>query len=347
MLNSTNGIRQRIEKRLPLTSRTRAQCQTAVASASTHPLLGLQQQFGNKHVMRLLADRSRFNGNSAMIQRGDINSPGNSEAKPSNPSAAEPPLKEATVPIPPQHPVKASSPTVGTGGDAPVVPDQAKIRIPINFDFHLLPPELQIRLLDEFSLTAKVTQANLQWQRDRLNLGLNYEYGGALSGLGSYRSDFGLFSGKASYVPGAASARFDLGFNRDRFHAGAYATTGGEYGAGLSYGMKPLPNPDELEKSVRAGEQGARNVLNDLPNAADPTQLPDTLKTHKEDFKNIGGAVSPIMDLAKRDTSHIDWGFYLRFSKGPYQPSELYKPYFQQFEGQDEYKVGAGIVGRF
>lgn len=348
MVNSFDVAGQRIHKHVSSTAHAQMKNQTPVMSNSTHPVVELQQQFGNRYVMRQLADRSHFNTNRSSIQRnGSANSSNNAKPKSANLATTKPPLKEATVPIPQQHPVKSSPPIVGGDGQTAVAPEQAKIRIPINFDYHLLPPELKVRLLDEFSITTKVTETKLQWQHNKLKLGLSYEHGEALSAQGSYGSDFGTLSGKASYKPDKSSARFDLGFEQGKFRADAYGTTGGEYGVGLSYGMKPLPNPDKFEESVRKGEQSARNILNNLPEATDLTKLPAVLKTHKKDFEQIGKAVSPIVDLAERDTSHIDWGFYLRFSKGPYQPSELYRPYFQQFEGQDEYKVEGGVGVRF
>ncbi len=347
MVNTLGVVRQRIHQRVPSTSPAQMKNQTSSAPNSVHPVIKLQQQFGNRHVMRQLVDSSHLNTNGPFIQRDGAHSSNNSKPEPTSSVATKPPLKEVTVPIPQQHPITSLPSTVGTEGQTPAAPEQAKIRIPINFDYQLLPPELKVRLLDEFNITAKVTEANLQWQHDRVKLGLNYEYGETLSGQGSYRAQPGTFSGKASYDPSTSSARFGLGFDRDRLHIGGYATTRGEYGAELSYGMKPLPDPDELENTVRTGEQSARNVVRDLPAAADPTKLPNILKAHKKDFSDIGDAISPIVDLAKRDTTHIDWGFYFRFSKGPYHPSGPYQPYFQQFEGQDEYRGEAGVVGHF
>ena len=167
-MNSLKVVGQRIDKRASSTKHVQMKAQVPVALASLPHLVKLQQQFGNRHVMRKLAERSYSNANSSFVQRDDTNAPVSSEPDPTSADATKPSLKEATVPIPPQHPVKTAS---STGGETAIAPEKAKIRVPINFDYHLLPPEIQIRLLDEFSLTAKVTGANLQWQRERLKLG--------------------------------------------------------------------------------------------------------------------------------------------------------------------------------
>jgi len=248
-------------------------------------------------------------------------------------------MTEKTVPVPAEHKEKVDKAT--GGGEAakaaptgegkkgepkaeekpPPVPDEAKVKAPVDFKFELLPPELQIKFLEDFKFTATVTAARLAWHKSRYGLGLGYEYGGPLSLTGSVGTGAGKFSGSAAFDPGAMSGTFGLGWSYKRWNASLGATTGGKFSGGLKYGAALPPMYTDLSSSMYGGEAGMRGLMGAVPGVlSDPATLPGAIGAHGEDIGAVGKAakdIGKVADLTKRDPKKIDWGFYFRITGGP------------------------------
>ncbi len=296
-------------------------------------LLQLQRTVGNTAVQRLI------------IQRDD-------EQTATTASPEEPEMQDTTVPVPQQQQTQAqqaansAAPTPeGEQEQPPAVPNQAQIRAPVQFRFEWLPPELQIRLLEEYSFTATVTQARLAWQRERFRLRLGYNYGGAITADARGETDVGTFSGSASYDPsnqegrlgagyqsgignfsatggynfGTGIGTFGLGYRHDHWRAGLTGSTDGSVGANLSFGAA-LP-PMSFAQSIYDAETSGRNMLGSIPGIVnDPATLPGAISGHSEDISNISTAVrnlGRVADLRPHGARPIDWGFYLNASRSP------------------------------
>jgi hypothetical protein len=320
---------------------TKRHRQTAVNSSlsfseATRPfspthLLQLQQTLGNTAVQRLI------------IQRDDDNAPL---------PQGEPEMTDATVPVPQQQQEQAqqaahnAAPTAeGEQEQPPPAPEEAQIRVPVQFNFELLPPELQIRLLEEFNFTATVTAARLAWQRERFRLRLGYDYGGAITAEGRGETDVGTFSGRVGYDPGSeagslgfgyqsragafsatggynfgtGAGTMGLGYEYGRFRAGLTGSTAGELGGNISFGAA-LP-PIDLAPSIYAAEASGQAMLGSVPGVLDdPATLPGVISGHSTDISNVGTAVRDlgrVADLRPHGARDIDWGFYLRARGSP------------------------------
>lgn len=302
-------------------------------------VLEMQRSHGNQYVQRML-DRRR-ESTSISPARPAVQRENGDEPAPSG--GGSPPLTEHTVPVPePQRrrieqatapgEQPAAAPAASAGGGAPAatpaagtpsaeppaVPEEARVRAPVDFNFSALPPELQIRFLDEFRFTATVTAARLAWQRDRIRLALGYEYGGALSATGRFGTGAGTFTGSASFDPGSMEGRFGAGWSYERWRASVGATTSGTFSASLGYGAALPPLYTDLSSSVYAGEAGMRNLIGAVPGLfADPASALSLISEHSEDIDAVSGTartLGRVMDLTDRDTSRIDWGVFLRVS---------------------------------
>jgi hypothetical protein len=308
-------------------------------------VLEMQRSHGNQYVQRML-DR-RLDSADTSQARPAVQRENGDEPAPSG--GGTPPLTEHTVPVPepqrrrieqatapgeatpaPGAPAAAAPSAAGGGAPAatpaagtpsaepPAVPEQARVRAPVDFNFSALPPELQIRFLDEFRFTATVTAARLAWQRDRIRLALGYEYGGALSATGRFGTSAGTFTGSASFDPGSMEGRFGAGWSYERWRASIGATTSGTFSASLGYGAALPPLYTDLSSSVYAGEGGMRNLIGAVPGLfADPASALSLISEHSEDIDAVSGTartLGRVMDLTDRDASRIDWGVFLRVS---------------------------------
>jgi hypothetical protein len=294
----------------------------------------LQRTHGNAYVQRLIADIARHQRPGQVIQRQGGGQPaGQTPAQPTGE------LKETTVPVPEQQRTgvaNATQPVVQAAGAAvaqpaaqpaaqtgepPPVPEQARIRAPVEFNFSALPPELQIRLLDELSFTATVTAARLLWARDRFKLGLSYSYGGALTGSAAYQVGGGTFTGQLGYTPGTGVGSLGLGYQLGQFQAGLSGTTQGAFGATLSYGAALPPMPMELGGPITAGEAAGRNLLRAVPELlSNPLRAPEIISAHSADIDTVGDAartVGRVVDLSQQDPNRVRWGFYINASRAP------------------------------
>lgn len=293
-----------------------------------------QQTHGNAYVQRLLADIVRYQRPGQVIQRQGGDQPaGQTPAQPTGE------MKETTVPVPEQQRTgvaNATQPVVQAAGAAagqpaaqpaaqtgepPPVPEQARIRAPVEFNFSALPPELQIRLLDELSFTATVTAARLLWARDRFKLGLSYSYGGAITGSASYQVGGGTFTGQLGYTPSTGVGSLGLGYQLGQFQAGISGTTQGAFGATLSYGAALPPMPMELGGPITAGEAAGRNLLRAVPELLNnPLRAPEIISAHSADIDAVGNAartVGRVVDLSQQDPNRVRWGFYINVSRAP------------------------------
>jgi len=315
-----------------ITATGSAQAQADQLAAS--PLQRAQQQSlvgqlgrvqGNRHLGRVMGALKR----SVVQREGD--EPSNQETEPAEANPSQPQnMTETTVPVPEEQrsqvaeagetaaqPPETTPPTSGEqAAQPPPVPEQAKIRIPVELNFDLLPPELKIRLFNELNFTATVTAARLAWEHNRLKLGMDYSYGGPLSGTARYQTGVGTLSGAASYDPSSGVGSFGAGFHQGAWRAGAGGNTTGAFNASLSYGRQLPPMADAFGTSMMAGEQGMRNLLGTVPGILDdPATAPSVLGEHSSDIEAVSGAaknVGRLIDLSKQDTSHINWGFYIR-----------------------------------
>lgn len=273
---------------------------------------------GNQHLQRVVQlSREQNNSTLPFIQRD--------EDETAQPVPQSLKMREVTVPVPEEQRQRVAPPA-GTEAtepqtEPPPVPQQARIRIPIDLDFNLLPPELKIQLLEEFNFTATVTAAQFAWQQDRLQLGLNYDYGGAITGTARYKADFGALSGSASYDPTNNTGTFGAGFRRGAWQAGATANTAGAVGGQLSFGAALPPLAGPFSESIMAGEQSGRHLLGSVPSLLDdPARAPELLNAHEGDIENVSKAaknIGQLIDLQNKDTGGINWGFYLRFARTP------------------------------
>jgi hypothetical protein len=304
----------------------------------------LQRTYGNAYVQRLVAGLSGRSRPAPIIQREDGEQPPGG----SQPGGAATEMAETTVPVPDEQrsrvetatqpvvqaangeaPGGAAQPAGGEASAAPApqaaepppVPAEAKIRAPVQFNFSMLPPELQIRLLDEFNFTATVTAARLQWARERLTLGLGYSYGGALTGSASYRAGGATFSSQLGYEPGAGVGSLSGGVRYGQFGASLGGTTQGGFSAGLTFGAALPPMPMDFTQSMITGEAGARNLLLAVPGLlSDPFNAPTIIGAHGEDISAVSGAASNIgrvIDLSKKDPNRVEWGFYINATRAP------------------------------
>ncbi len=297
-------------------------------------LLQLQRTIGNTAVQRLI------------IQRDDETD----AATPTTEGETE--MTDATVPVPQEQQEQAeqaaNSATQEAEGEQeqpPPVPDSVQIRTPVQFNFELLPPEFQMRLLEEFNFTATVTNARLAWQREQFRLRLGYDYGGAITADARGETGAGTFSGSASYDPGSEDGRLGfgyqsgadrfsatggynfgtgigrmgLGYQHGRFRAGLTGSTDGQVGGNLSFGAA-LP-PMDLAPSINAAEGSGRAMLGSVPGVLnDPATLPGVISGHSGDIDNIGTAarnLGRVADLRPHGARPIDWGFYFRIAGSP------------------------------
>lgn len=300
---------------------------------------GWQRTYGNAYVQRLLADISRHQRPSQVIQRQGGGPPAGGQPAGGTPAQPAGEMKETTVPVPetqrtnvaaatqPLAQAAGATPGQPAGqpaaqtGEPPPVPEQARIRAPVEFNFSALPPELQIRLLDELSFTATVTAARLLWARDHFTLGLSYSYGGALTGSASYQVGGGTFTGQLGYTPGTGVGSMGLGYQLGQFQAGISGTTAGAFGATLSYGAALPPMPMELGGPITAGEAAGRNLLRAVPELlSNPLRAPEVISAHSADIDAVSAAartIGRVVDLSQQDPNRVRWGFYLNASRAP------------------------------
>ncbi len=299
----------------------------------------LQRTHGNAYVQRLIADIAGHQRPGQVIQRQGGGQPAGGQPAGQTPAQPTGEMKETTVPVPEgqrtgvanaTQPVvqaagaaaaqSAAQPAAQTG-DPPPVPEQARIRAPVEFNFSALPPELQIRLLDELSFTATVTAARLLWARDRFKLGLSYSYGGAITGSAAYQVGGGAFTGQLGYTPGTGVGSLGLGYQLGQFQAGLSGTTQGAFGATLSYGAALPPMPMELGGPITAGEAAGRNLLRAVPELlSNPLRAPEIISAHSADIDAVGDAartVGRVVDLSQQDPNRVRWGFYINASRAP------------------------------
>lgn len=298
----------------------------------------LQRTHGNAYVQRLLADVARHPRPGQVIQRQGGGQPGGQPAggTPAQPTGE---MKDTTVPVPEQQRTgvaAATQPVVQAAGAAaaqpaaqpaaqtgepPPVPEQARIRAPVEFNFSALPPELQVRLLDELSFTATVTAARLLWARDRFRLGLSYRYGGAITGSAAYQVGGGTFTGQLGYTPGTGVGSLALGYQLGQFQAGLSGTTQGAFGATLSYGAALPPMPMELGGPITAGEAAGRNLIRAVPELlSNPLRAPEIISAHSADIDAVSAAartIGRVVDLSQQDPNRVRWGFYINASRAP------------------------------
>jgi hypothetical protein len=292
-------------------------------------VLQMQQSHGNAAVQRLLAGRIQREGEG----EGQPTPAAEGQAQPTE-------FRETTVPVPEAQQAaaqaageQAAAESGATGGvrpegpepapaaETPPVPQEARVRIPIQLDFDLLPPELKIRLLEELNFTATVSSAQLQWQRRRFSLGLSYDYGGAITGSGRVNTGVGTFTGSAAFDPGNTTGSFRAGWRRGQWRVGAGVNTRGSASAQVGYGAELPPMPDQLGQHMTAAEAGGRNLLNAVPGVlSDPRTLPGVISERGEDIEAISQAaedIGRIADLRRQDSNQINWGFYIRAAAGP------------------------------
>ncbi len=295
-------------------------------------ILRMQQQQGNMAVQRFLFNKSR-----PSIQRdnGD-DTPGSDAETDETQEGAQEEMEERTVPIPQEqraqleNPPEASSETApaaenqpagGEQAEEPPVPEEATVRIPVRLNFELLPPELQIQILESLNITATVTQAQIQWRNQQLRLSLGYNYGGDITAGANVDTGGGTLSAGLGYDPGSNVGRANLGYRTGQWRVGMQGNTQGRFGASLSYGAALPPMPGPLTESMMAGEAGARNLMGAVPGILDdPATLPGAISEHGDDIDAVSDAVSNlrrVIDLRQQDPSRINWGFYLRFAASP------------------------------
>lgn len=302
-------------------------------------MLQLHQTYGNTFVQHIMTEAIRHQRPGQVIQRQGGGQPGGGQPAGQTPAQPTGELKETTIPVPEQQRsgvAAATQPLAQAAGAAtaqpaaqpaaqtvepPPVPEQARIRAPVEFNFSALPPELQIRLLDELSFTATVTAARLLWARDRLSLGLSYSYGGALTGSAGYQVGGGTFTGQLGYTPGTGVGSLGLGYQLGQFQAGISGTTQGAFGATLSYGAALPPMPMELGGPITAGEAAGRNLLRAVPELlSNPLRAPEVISAHSADIDAVSTAartIGRVVDLSQQDPNRIRWGFYINASRAP------------------------------
>jgi len=308
-------------------------------AARTGIVSQLQRTHGNAYVQRLIADIAGPQRPGQVIQRQGDGPPAGGQPAGQTPAQPTGELKDTTVPVPEQQRTgvaNATQPVVQAAGAAaaqpaaqsaaqtgepPPVPEQARIRAPVEFNFSALPPELQIRLLDELSFTATVTAARLLWARDRFKLGLSYSYGGAITGSAAYQVGGGTFTGQLGYTPSTGVGSLGLGYQLGQFQAGLSGTTQGAFGATLSYGAALPPMPMELGGPITAGEAAGRNLLRAVPELlSNPLRAPEIISAHSADIDAVGDAartVGRVVDLSQQDPNRVRWGFYINASRAP------------------------------
>lgn len=287
---------------------------------------------GNKHVTQLV---SALPKHKLLIQRTppDNHTEENSASENAQSSLSE--LEEQIIPIP----ESAKSPLQNNSGslnqpaaaEDPCIPEKARVHAPPKFQFELLPPELQLRFLDDFNFTATVTAARLAWQQEQLRLSLGYEYGNAITTGADYQLGAATLSGQIGIDPSEGQVQAGLGYKRGLWSTAVNGDMAGAFDATLSYGQQYPPMAPKFGDSMVAGEKGFRNTLRDVPNVLDdPAELPDFLTRHsqapenengkpeKSNFDKMGTAaenLGRVVDLRNQTPSRINWGFFLRFTR--------------------------------
>jgi hypothetical protein len=304
LANTSAALRQNWTHAAPMTHPT-----TRVSRRAE--LIQLQHTHGNAFVARKLAQRDQPTPDqTAAGTPGELTEmtvpvpePQRSAAATADPPAATP------APAPASQPAAPVSP--------PPVPAQAQIRAPVSFKFHLLPPELQLRLFDELRFTATVSDARLAWHHQQLQLNAGYNYGGAITAGGQYRlPNTGTLSAGASYNPDSQVAGVNAGYQQNQLRLGASADTQGNLGADLNY---RIPNAGALSAGARynlgsqagslsAGYQqdgwrvGANATTQGSVSATlgygrtSPTNLNQSIYAGEQSGRNLLGAAPAVLD---------------------------------------------------
>lgn len=187
---------------------------------------------------------------------------------------------------------------------------------PFEIDFTLLPPKLQAQLW-LLALDADTGRVNIAYQNQTFITSAEYHYGGNIDAALSIRR----FTIKAGVNPG--NGDLDLGLVFKGFKFGTTASfTRGSFGIDLGYGDSLLPFPDALADTFNSAEHGLQSVVADI--SAAPNNPLAWYKTHSNDTKVIGKAVSAGQLIAKQGTPGDHFGAGLRLSYTPLTGLTIY-----------------------
>lgn len=175
-----------------------------------------------------------------------------------------------------------------------------------DFDFELLPPELQLRL-GGLMLHADTSEAELRFTNNLVRYRLGYSYGGDLY----FGAREGGFSSRLGVNP--STGGMSLGLSEGRFRFGtSFNPFSGGFGFNLGYGSPLLPMPGDLSSSVYGGWGGASGILGGLPGFTDPFSF---YRANEENVDAVMGAVRALRPLA--DPERRSFGAGLRFTYNP------------------------------
>ena len=179
------------------------------------------------------------------------------------------------------------------------------------FDYKLLPPELQLRL-GRLMLQADTSRTELSYTHRllRFNLGYNYDnldpYGGHIY-AGAQRGGFGTQFG---YNPSNNNFRLNLSQNQYRFNFSGNPSTR-DIGFGFGYGAPLLPMPDQLSQTVYAGAAGLSGIASGLSDFSDPLSF---YMAQSENKDAVMRAVKMLQPLANPDSTRFGAGIQFTYN---------------------------------
>jgi hypothetical protein len=185
--------------------------------------------------------------------------------------------------------------------------DKDKDSKTFSFDFHLLPPQIQLRL-GGLMLQANTSGTEFQFASSLVKYRLGYAYGSDLY-LGSQS---GSYNSRLGFNPSTSSLSLGLSQDQFRFNASVNPTSR-TVGFGLGYGAPLLPMPgDALNKQVNPGGAAAPNILGGLGGGFDPINF---YKSQKDNIGSVMSAVKAVQPLA--DSKNAQFGAGLNFTYNP------------------------------
>lgn len=175
--------------------------------------------------------------------------------------------------------------------------------------FKLLPPRLQMQLW-VLALDANTSKVNLAYRSGSFRTGLAYNYGGNVeASLGVRR-----FSTTVGVHP--TSGDVDLGVAFRGFNFGVSASVTQEsVGAGISYGARLLPFPEELSTTFNSAADGLQTMASDIRSA--PNNPLAWYRLHSDDVAAVTRAVSVGQQIARHGENSNRFGASLRLNYSP------------------------------
>jgi hypothetical protein len=185
-----------------------------------------------------------------------------------------------------------------------------------DIDFMLLPPKLQMQLW-VLGLDADTSKVNIAYKNKAFITNLTYNYGGNVEATLSIRR----FTAKAGVNPGNSDVNFGLVFKGFKFGTTANFTKEA-IGIEVGYGGTLLPFPKELTDTFNSAGHGLQSM------AADIRAAPDNplawYKTHSDDAKVLGKAITVGRQIAEKDKPENQFGVGLRLNYTPQYGLTLY-----------------------